>query len=555
MSDGGRRRGGHYASDAPRAAEPWNIPDGMTDDSGDAAGPLATLVSFHYLRAAVRRRWHGCVAAALIGMLLAAGYLAMKPAVHTASTTVRLVHDQGADPSGAIATDISLVATRTVAARTIDALGLHKSPDAMMNSVAAVPTGSTQVLQLTMTAPTDAQAVRWLAVFTQQYLKFRAAQISAQNDVVLRGDEQQIDQLQAQAALLRKTVEDPTVAKHDPGQLTEDVSKLSAINDKISTLQSAVDDQQLQQQSIVSASGVIDPAAATTTGRLKRDALVLISGLIAGLAIGFLVTVLRAIVSDRLWLRIEVRAALSAVVLTSARRIAPRPRLSRFARWVPRVRAEEVRRAEGRQRVARTLDKAVPISGRRPCLAVACLDNSDEMRFAVAAAALTFEERGRPTTIVDLTASGSMSSVIARGTRDSAARAPAVFRPSAVPSLAESPSRVAAAGSDETALPQRKNQVVLVVAEFDPGIGIDFLTGWADDVVVGVTAGRSSAELVRTAGDLIRAAGLNLRGAVLLGAVRDDTSSGVEAVPQEAGSNASRRPAPSRAESSSGGPS
>jgi hypothetical protein len=42
-----------------------------------------------------------------------------------------------------------------------------------------------------------------------------------------------------------------------------------------------------------------------------------------------------------------------------------------------------------------------------------------------------------------------------------------------------------------------------------------------------VTAGKSSVELVRTSGDLVRSAALQLRGGVLLRAVRDDVSSGI----------------------------
>jgi hypothetical protein len=66
----------------------------------------------------------------------------------------------------------------------------------------------------------------------------------------------------------------------------------------------------------------------------------------------------------------------------------------------------------------------------------------------------------------------------------------------------------------------------LVLADLDPMIGADHLTDWADDVVVVVTAGWSSVTLIRTAGDLIRSAGLRIRGVVLLRAERHDDSLG-----------------------------
>jgi hypothetical protein len=66
----------------------------------------------------------------------------------------------------------------------------------------------------------------------------------------------------------------------------------------------------------------------------------------------------------------------------------------------------------------------------------------------------------------------------------------------------------------------------LILADVDTAVGLDHLAAWTDDVVVAVTAGRSSVELVRTTGDLVRSAGLTLHGALLLRALRDDVSSG-----------------------------
>jgi hypothetical protein len=77
------------------------------------------------------------------------------------------------------------------------------------------------------------------------------------------------------------------------------------------------------------------------------------------------------------------------------------------------------------------------------------------------------------------------------------------------------------------ALAKGRSGVTLVLADVDPGVGVDHLTAWTDRAIVAVTAGKSSVELVRTAGDLVRSVGLHLRGAVLLSAVRDDVSSGI----------------------------
>jgi capsular polysaccharide biosynthesis protein len=515
------------AGPAPRKlSETWNIPDGAPDDPGDQARPLATLVSFHYLRAAVRRRWRVCTLFALVGVLLAVTYLMTNPATRTATTTLRLAHQEQADPSGAIATDISLLKTRTVAQRTIKALRLTMSPEALIGTVKAVPTGSNEILQLAMSAPTDAEAVRRLNKFTKEYLAFRATQISAQSNILIKGYQNQIDDLQAQAQTLRNQVEASAPGSQTADQITEAVTKLSQLNDKISALQGTVDDETLRQKSVVLASRVIDPAAPTSPSGLRRIVLVLASGLIGGLAIGFLVVVLRAILSDRLWLRVEVASALNTSVLSSVRRISPLPRPLRMVGWLPGVRAVHARRGVDRERMARAIGKAVREPGRRPCLGVVCLNNSDEVRFGVVAAALDLQNQGRMTTIVDLTEAGRLASAVARSA-GAGVDEPAVFRPRVVPSLAEGPTHIDAADWEDVALADGNDRVTLVLADLDPAIGVDHLPAWTDSVIVAVTAGKSSVELVRTAGELVRATGLHLRGAALLRTVRDDTSAGI----------------------------
>jgi hypothetical protein len=71
------------------------------------------------------------------------------------------------------------------------------------------------------------------------------------------------------------------------------------------------------------------------------------------------------------------------------------------------------------------------------------------------------------------------------------------------------------------------SDVTLVLADLDPSVGADYLLKWTDRVIIAVTAGRSSAEMVRSASDLVRSAGLEMRVAVLLHTERTDDSSGI----------------------------
>jgi hypothetical protein len=105
-----------------------------------------------------------------------------------------------------------------------------------------------------------------------------------------------------------------------------------------------------------------------------------------------------------------------------------------------------------------------------------------------------------------------------------------VFRPSVIPSLTRGPSDLETAEWDDVALAKARNGVTLVIADVDPGVGLDYLTAWSDRAIVAVTAGRSSVELVRTTADLVRVARLKLQCAVVLRSRRDDISSGFAAL-------------------------
>jgi capsular polysaccharide biosynthesis protein len=489
--------------------EAWDTPEVAPDDPGDPARPIATLVSFHYLRAAVRRRWRFCALFAIVGVLLGVAFLVANPAPYTATTTLRLTHPEQVDPSGAIATDISLVTTRAVAEQTIKALGLTIAPRDLMNSVKPIPSGSTEILQLELSARTDTEAIRRLDKYTEEYLDFRAKQLSAQSNIMIEGYERQIAALRLQ---LQKS-----------GAATE----RSQIKGKIFTLQAAVDDETQRQEAIVLTSRVIDPAATLPPSGMRRVVLVLASGLIGGLAIGIGIVVLRAILSDRLWLRLEVASALNASVPLSVGKITPLSRLLRIVGFLPWVRALDGRRAVDRQRMARAIEKALPEPGQQQSLAVVCLGNSDETRFGLVAAAAALHHHGRTATIVDLTETGQVASAVARSAGTTVEDRPGVFRPGVIPSLSKGPSYIDSADWEHIELARARKGVTLILADLDPGVGVDHLTAWTDCAIVAVTAGKSSVELVRTSGDLVRSAALQLRGGVLLRAVRDDVSSGI----------------------------
>jgi capsular polysaccharide biosynthesis protein len=504
----------------------WEIPDYESGDPSAPGRPLPALVSLHFLRSALRRRWLACVLSAVLGLLAAVAFLVAFPHPHEATATVMLAHDSGVASTDAISTDLSLLSTRTVASRAVASLGVPMTANDFIDSVTAVPV-STDVLSITLTAPTESEAVRRLDAFIEIFLNFRAEQLVLQSNVVVDGMTERIEQLQAEVADLTQRIDEMSEAgDSQTSALSDAISLRAKATGQIDALQQSVQDANLNSASVVNASRVIDHAAAEPGGMRRRIALALASGLIAGAAIGCGVVLFLAITSDRLRRRYEVATALQTPVPISVGRIAPIPRLWR---WLPRLRAAEARRSDDRQRLARAFEKELPGRGRWGHLAVACIENADEVRFAIAAAATHVVGSGRRIVLIDLTEQGGLHAAVEELMSNETVDRPIVLRPRGIPALASGPADLRTVGNEDegNASPAPDlSDVSMVLVDLDPAVGADHLTAWTQRLIVTVTSGKSSAERVRTAGDMVRAAGLDLRYAALLHADVADASSG-----------------------------
>ena len=504
----------------------WNAPDIEDDDPSAPGRPLPTLASLHFLRSALRRRWLACVLSAVLGLLAGAAFLVAFPVTHNATAMLVLAHDPLADPTRAMSTDVSLLTSRTVAARTIATLELTMTPSAFLKTLKAEPVSS-DLVSLTLSAPTDAEAIRRLEALTSTYLGFRAEQLSMQSNALVDGMTQRIAELQDQIGdLTQRITELSATGSSATSELSDAIAQRAQVNGQIATLQESVQDATLKNSSIVSSSRVIDAAAVETGGVKRRIVLTLTSGLIGGAALGCGIVLFLAITSDRLRRRFDVAAALDVPVPLSVSRIAPLPR--RWL-WLPRLRDLDARRANERQRLAHAIEMELPLPGRWGRLAVACIDNADEVRFAVATAAADLAARGNGVRLLDLTERGGLYAALVELMPKNTVDLPTVLRPRGVPALASGHADLRRVGEDEEWDPTSESttDVRLVLADLDPSVGADHLRAWTERLVIVVTSGLSSAERVRTAADLVRAAGLDLRFAALLRADVTDESSGM----------------------------
>jgi capsular polysaccharide biosynthesis protein len=504
----------------------WDLSEIEPEDGAASGRVLPTLVSLHFLRSAIRRRRIACLLGALLGLTAATAYLVAVPVPRTATTTLVLAHEDGSDPTLAMATDVSLATTRTVAQRTIAELDLAATtPEQLLKSVEAEATTS-DVMTLTMSAPTDREAVRNLQTFTTVFLRFRANQLSAQSKALVDGMNARIEKLKGQVAEATERIGLLT-AGSESSELGDLISVRAQLNGQISILQESVQDENIKTVSLVASSRVIDPPAAVPSEGKRRPVLALMAGLIAGSFLSIGLVLFLAITSVRLRRRLDVAMALEVPVRVSVGRLAP---LSGRLAGLPLLSSIDSRRAENRRRLAQVIEAAVSPPGGGQWLAVGCVDNADEVRFGLAEAAMALQRRGVVVRLADLTEKGNLNAALRL-------LGPEGRGQPAVSLLHEVPSRITDIGEIETYGPTTREipvltatEVCLVLADLNPSIGVEHLTAWTQRVVVAVTAGASSAERVRSAGSMLRTAGLELWCAVLLHAEAADESSGLPSI-------------------------
>lgn len=589
----------------------WDGAPGPTDAVPEA--PTSVLVSLHYLRAALRRRWRVWAGLGAAGFLLGILATVVIPAASVGRTTVILAHDPAVEPSLAMATDMRLLGTRTVAERVIDELGLDMTPEDFQETTKVEPLTS-DVLTISVYAADDAAATERVQSLTEVFMAFRADQIEAQSKAIVDGYSDRVAALERQSE--RLTQQFDTVASSpadDNSQAADLLAQRAQADEQIGQIQEQIAETELESGAIVQASRVLDEASPLPRHPLRRTALAGLSGLVGGMAVGIGLVLVVAITSDRLRRREDVSRALGVPVRSGVGGIRPSP-------WAP---WRHSRADRARSLLVHAVESALPAAPARPVrMALAAVDNVADAAYLLAALGVDLVRHGVPVLLVDLSRSGDLQEAVdgLRATEqtvgteeagdgtdaradvlpqtaseleravalqpDTALRAAAELRADALLrtalALKEGDEVVRAATvdhrngdpghrpaapsydaswpvvyrSDESAElargplggvdapvdlgeddPHRvwwdRAEVVLTLVEVAPDGGLEALSSWADQAVPIVTAGASSAERLRTTAELVRAAGLELPFAVMIGCDPTDESIGFEATTED----------------------
>jgi capsular polysaccharide biosynthesis protein len=513
---------------------PW-APGGLTADEdlsgGDATGGLVNLA---FIRGALRRAfWLWCITGVL-GLVIGTGLYVRDPPPYHAETSVLLVDAANQDASVEVQTDVSLAESEPVAARVVQELGLHQSVGSLQAAYSVTPITYT-VLQFNVGAPSTAAAIREASALATSYLQYRAKYAQT----LQKQEAAELNQESNAAAQSFRTV-DAEVNQLPTTQLTAaqklQLDKLhNQLDDQKQVMQFAAGTEATSQAStaaMVSGSYILDPPTLLSHSRLKGAILYVVGGLFGGLVVGMAIVIIAALLSNRLRRRDDVAVALGAPVRLSVGRLRAPGRL-------PALPRQTARRDRDLKRVIAYLQGRVSGSSRGPSsLAIVAVDDPETVALAVAALARSRASQGRQVVVADLASGAPLARLL--GVKDPGVHEVSrdggrllVVRPDRYSVMSVGPMRDGTAPAlwtqpDEAVVAAYSAaDLALTLVTLDPALGGDYLTTWASEAVAVVTAGRSSAEKVHGAGELIRLAGMRFDSAVLIGADRDDESLGV----------------------------
>src|SRR5579875_1608741 len=167
----------------------------------------------------LRRRWWIVIGLVILGAAGAVGYLKVAHKEYTATASVYVQ-----------ATGVQAISVATIAAHTLHA----SSPTALSSHVSVTVPANSQVLQISCTQHTAADAAACAQAFANAYLKNRSATATGQLNATLATLRSQVAPLQRDVAKL--TAKIAALPSNSPqeatakAQLNSDQSQLSALN-------------------------------------------------------------------------------------------------------------------------------------------------------------------------------------------------------------------------------------------------------------------------------------------------------------------------------------
>jgi capsular polysaccharide biosynthesis protein len=522
-------------------ARPWTDDEFTEADGGAGVDVAAGLVSISFLTAALRRRARFWCGAAVLGLLLGVGLYIKFPPSYQATTSVLLTHAPTDIALDAMQTDQAMAQSRAVAALTVRNLGLQQSTSAFVSSYSTTVV-TDRILLFTANAPSRAAALRQATGVAAGFLEFRANQLKSEQRLVVAALDNQISQAKNSLTALSSKL---TAESHQPASTAQRATlhrlqqQHTAAVTALGTLQQVAQDSRASSQvdtdSQVNRSQVLDPAALSSHSKLKLSVIYVGPALIGALALAMGYVVIQALVSDRLRRRDDVAYALGAPVRLSVGAV-------RLRRFLPGRRGLAAAQSSDIQRIARHLRSKLPGDSGGAALAVVAVDRAEVAALALVSLALSAAKQGKRVVLADLSPgchaarllgnrNPGVSTVTAEGMQLTLAvpdRSDAVPVGPLPPIAAQGePATPTAPVTEGLATAYASADLLLTLAELHPSLGAEHLSTWATRAAVVVTAGESTSTRINAVAEMIRFTGILLVSGVLVGADKNDESLGM----------------------------
>jgi capsular polysaccharide biosynthesis protein len=499
-----------------------------------SVNPAAGLVSLSFIGAALRRRARLWVGVTIAGVILGAALFVLTPPPYQASYSLILKPAPTDNPADAMQTDVALIQTRAVAGAVVKRLGLTESVSKFLGSFTVAAT-TDEIMTITLSAKTSAEAVQRVRTLATAFLSFRASRLEGEQGLVIKSLRQEVAAAQNQlrvdsAALTQAEAEPPSASQKKTVSLDKAAQALD--RKTLEGFQNSVTEYPTTVEQEISGSVVIGQPLALPRSKLRLPLQYVFGGLLLGLVVGMGIVIVGALASDRLRRRDDIARALGAPVQLSVGRV--RVGGLRGPRGLAAANGPELQRIVGHLRNVMPNGAARP-----PALAVIPADNPRVAAVAAVSLALSLAKERKAVLFADL--SGGAYAAKLLGVAGEGVRAVSVDGEKLVVAFPEGicptgPLRPARAGFRRPldgsglsgrglASAYRAADVVVTLARLDPALGGDHIGTWASAAVVLVTAGECTATGLGATAEMIRLAGVSL-SAVLLGADKNDDSVG-----------------------------
>jgi capsular polysaccharide biosynthesis protein len=539
----------------------WAYEDFSAAEEHPGIDVTGAFVSLGFLRAALRRRRRLWCATGAIGFVIGCGVYVAYPPAYSATTTLLLTNAAGIDPTTAMQTNVSLAESDAVATAVVKELGLSQSPSSLLAAyTATAPTD--EVLQITVNAPSGADAVQRAQAIGTQFLDFRASLLRTQaqqqaivlNQMVTQS-EQSLAALGAKITKLGGTVpslsdsssgsSNSSASSSKPTTLSKLETQYTNADNALLELKSQVPGTNVQNQvsvaSQIEGSQVLNPATTAKQSRTRAILYDIVAALFGGIVLGMAFVVVQALISDRLRRRDDISLALGAPVKLSVGPV-KKSRLALSGR-------SRANRERDLRRIAMHLHKEMPGKGRGPStLAVVPLDNTPTIAPAVVRMVEVYAQEKLQVVVADMTEGAQVARLLGvEVTGVQPVRVGNAHLVTFVPELDDvtpsGPLRPLGSGplasppSEALVTACRSADIILTIAELNPATGSEHLATWANEAVAIVTAGLTPGARANSVGELLRVSGVHLVSCVLVGADRGDDSLGVITLEPELAGN------------------